>query len=172
MTLGELAATAGVPTKWVLNGRTLWGGPRAYSMALARQLAVTQELHSALGIPLAVAFRVAGGALAAQPNAGLTLVPVRDGADAMVAVDVARLLAAVEARAAAWRAGYGARTAGRPAKARRPRPQVALERARDWGLDLSLVQANLHRTPEQRLRQLDAMVAFRRQVRRVVPNER
>lgn len=154
----------------MLNGHAVWGGSRAYSMPLARQLAVTHELQSALGIPLAVAFRVAGDALAAQPIAGLTLVPVREGADAMVAVDVARLLAAVEARASAWRAGYGARAAGRPPKTRRPSRTAALERARDWGLDLSLVQANLRRTPEQRLRQLDAMVAFRRQVRRVVPS--
>lgn len=169
MTLGELATTAGVPTKWVLNGRAVWGGPRAYSMALARRLAITHELQKALHIPLPLAFDMGAAALAAQPTAGLTHVPVREGFDVMVALDVARLLAAVEARAAAWREGYGPRAAGRPPTMRRPRRAAALERARDWGLDLSLLQANLRRTPEQRLRQLDAMVAFRRQVRRAEP---
>jgi hypothetical protein len=33
-------------------------------------------------------------------------------------------------------------------------------------LDLTLLAANLRRTPTQRLRQLDAMVDFRRRVRR------
>ena len=38
--------------------------------------------------------------------------------------------------------------------------------AEDYGLDLTLLAANLRRTPAQRLRQLDAMADFRRRARR------
>jgi hypothetical protein len=38
--------------------------------------------------------------------------------------------------------------------------------AEEYGLDLSLLAANLKRTPAQRLRQLDAMADFRRRARR------
>ena len=172
MTLGELCATAGVPTKWVLNGRALWGGPRAYSLALARQLAITHELHATVGMPLPLAFRVAADALAAlpalpPPDDVPVLVPVRPGALSCVAVHVGRILAAVAARSAAWHAGYGAKVAGRPrGPGDRPRPD-AVAQAVQWGLDLTLLEANLRRSPAERLRQLDGMVAFRRRARRV-----
>lgn len=42
-----------------------------------------------------------------------------------------------------------------------------LKAAREYGLDLSLLQANLRRTPAERLRQLDAMLSFVHRVRRV-----
>lgn len=172
MTLSELCTMAGVPSKWVLNGRALWGDPPGYSAALARRLAVTHALHTTLGMPLALAHQVAADALAAPPSAegagdAVLLVPVREDAPVCVAIDLARILTAVEARWAAWRAGYGARVGGRPRTAGRPAAAAALARAADWGLDLSVLEANLRRSPAERLRQLDGMMAFRRRVRRV-----
>lgn len=172
MTLGELCATAGVPTKWVLNGRTLWGGPRAYSLALARHLTITHELHTTVGMPVPLAFRVAHHALAMLDAVPLppdvpVLVPVHADALSCVAVNLARILAAVAARSAAWHAGYGARVAGRPRGTGEPSTADAVARAAAWGLDLTLLDANRRRSPAERLRQLDGMVAFRRRVRRV-----
>jgi hypothetical protein len=170
--LGELSVTAGVPAKWVLNGSALWGGPNAYNAALARQLSVTHELHLTLGMPVPLAFHVAARALAAHPVEAVladrpVLVAVRDGAAACVAINLARVLAAVAARSAAWHAGYGERVAGRPRSPGRQRADEAIARAVDWGIDLSLVSANLQRSPAERLRQLEGMMAFRRRVRRV-----
>ncbi len=42
----------------------------------------------------------------------------------------------------------------------------ALDAAREYGIDLTLLVANLRRTPEQRLRQLDAMLDLKNRVRR------
>lgn len=42
-----------------------------------------------------------------------------------------------------------------------------LKAAREYGVDLSLLQANLRRTPAERLRQLDAMLSFVHRIRRV-----
>ncbi len=52
------------------------------------------------------------------------------------------------------------------ADAARPTASDALTAAREYGIDLTLLVANLRRTPEQRLRQLDAMLDFKNRVRR------
>jgi hypothetical protein len=166
MTLGEISAVAGVPAKWILNGSAVWRG-HDYTLSLAVRLAVVHQLQSALGMSLARAFLLAERAMDAPNTAGPVLIPDRDGADVQIIIDLSRIQSAVAARYAAWHAGYGARDAGRPRRARRLARAVALKRATDWGLDLSLLHSNLARSPEQRLRQLDAMVAFRRGVRRV-----
>jgi hypothetical protein len=51
-----------------------------------------------------------------------------------------------------------------PAKDSRKDPVTI---AREYGTDISLLQANLRRTPAERLRQLDAMLNFVRRARRV-----
>jgi hypothetical protein len=46
-------------------------------------------------------------------------------------------------------------------------PEDPLAAARTYGIDLTLLAANLRRSPEERIRQLDAMLDFARRVRRV-----
>ncbi len=58
---------------------------------------------------------------------------------------------------------------GRPDAPDMPVGSDALAAAREYGIDLTLLLANLRRTPEQRLRQLDAMLDFKNRVRRIDP---
>ncbi len=165
MSLGELSYVAGVSPKWVLNGRNVWGAADRYELALAQRLAVTHALQSQLGIPLARAYRLAVDALALERGAPLS--PLAADPDATVAlqIDLARILAAVAARRSAWSQGYGAKSAGRPVQRRRRRKADALDRAADWGVDLTLLQANAMRSPAARLRQLDRMRDFTQRAR-------
>lgn len=83
-------------------------------------------------------------------------------------VDVFRILAAVTARQARLATMYQAARRGRRPSRRRDPVRAAAE----YGLDLSLLRENLRRTPEERLRQLDAMLRFRSKVRRAAVAER
>jgi hypothetical protein len=49
-----------------------------------------------------------------------------------------------------------------------PRPGTAAERARDYGVDLSLTVSNLRLTPEERVRQLDKFQSDMRALRKAV----
>jgi hypothetical protein len=160
--LAEFAALTGAPPKWILNSLPIIGGEIAYSLKNARRLAVARSLHAVLGIPLARAWALAADALARWD--GTHPVRVGDGSEAMVCVeiDMPRLLSAFHVRRSGLVTTRPARRAGRP----RRRVRDPLAAAREYGLDLSLLRANLGRTREQRLRQLDSMVDFKRRVRR------
>ena len=162
MRLAEFAALTGAPPKWILNSLAVIGGEIGYSLGNARRLTVTRALNVALGIPLPRAWVLAADALARWD--GRHPVRVGDGADAMVCVeiDMPRLLSAFHVRRSGLVTSRPARRAGRP----RRRVRDPLASAREYGLDVSLLRANLGRTREQRLRQLDGMADFKRRVRR------
>jgi hypothetical protein len=80
-----------------------------------------------------------------------------------LSVDVQRLLAAIATRRAQLANLSATRRAGRKAA----RPSDALAAARDYGVDVTLLEANLQRNVLERIRQLDAMMAFSQNVRRV-----
>jgi hypothetical protein len=90
----------------------------------------------------------------------VTLAP-HDSDAVVVRIDVGRLLSEVNVRHSQLNSMYAPRQRGR-----RRRRQDPIKEATALGLDVSLMQANLSRTVTQRLRQLDAMGAFRRNVRR------
>ena len=113
-------------------------------------------------MPLPRAYTIAGKVLR---KSGGSREPVRVSDDmdpVAVTVDVYRILAAVSVGLSRLRTMYAPRRRGRPATLRRDPIRVAEE----YGLDLSLLAANLRRTPAERLRQLDAMADFRRRARR------
>jgi len=75
---------------------------------------------------------------------------------------VHRLRAAVATRRSQLATMHHSRRAGR-----KPKPaSSAIEAARRYGLDVTLLQANLARSPKVRLRQLDGMAALPTLVRR------
>ena len=163
MVLAELAMLAGAEPKWVLNAAASLRVPVRYTLAFAQRLAIARELHMATGMPMPRAWELAGRALQHRPVQGkpFGVADTRDGL-VSVEVDVWRILAAVNVRCAQLATmGAGRQRGPRP---KRRDPVRAAER---HGLDPSLLRANLARTPAERLRQLDAMVAFRRRVRRV-----
>ena len=159
MKLAEFAFLVDADPKWVLNTRTLLGRGVRYSLEVAERLALVRELNRELGLPLPAAWVLAGKALA--ESEGAFEQPSSDGLLTLL-IDVPRLRAAVATRRSQLATMHQPRRVGR----RRKRVQDPLEHARRHGLDLTLLRANLDRTPKQRLRQLDAMSAFARQVRR------
>ena len=163
MTLAELSRLVGVSPKWVLNTVSGIGADGPYSLQLARQLAIARAVHHETSMPMAKAMSVARQLLR-RPRSAATLLEVRASEDSDVAltVDVYRLLSSFNVRLAELNASYAPRVRGRP----RTRPTDAMAKALDWGLDVTLIRDNLSKTPTQRLRQLDAMAQFSRDVRR------
>lgn len=146
--------------KWVLNARQVMGRPMPYTIPVAEHLALTRRLQRALHTTLAAAWDMAGDAVRQSTS------PVRvarpDDDAIVIELDMARIRSEFNVRRAFTETMHAPRRAGRPRK-RRMNPTRA---AQQHGLDLTLLQANLDRSPAQRLRQLDGMVAFRQRVRR------
>jgi hypothetical protein len=164
MTLADLARLLDADPKWVLNTLAVLGRrPGRYSQALARRLAVTRALHLATGMPLGHAFALAAKALRVGGTAPVT-VPTKEP-HVTITTDLPRLLSALSVRYSLLRTTLAPRRRGRPARQRRD----AVTAAREWGLDTSLLMDNLRKTPQERLRQLDAMAAFARSVSRQPP---
>jgi hypothetical protein len=162
MTLAQFAYLLDADPKWVQNAAAALGGSLRYTLPTAQRLAVARALAETAGMPLPRAYTIAGKVLR---KSGGSREPVRvsDDTDPVaVTVDVFRILAAVSVGLSRLRTMYAPRRRGRPATLRRDPIRVAEE----YGLDLSLLAANLKRTPAQRLRQLDAMADFRRRARR------
>ena len=163
MTLGEFARLLDVEPKWVLNRMAGLGLPARYTIALARRLALCRAIHEATGMPLERAAVVARHCLRAYrgERATMTVLPTPDG-DVALTVDVYRVLSTFYVRLAAVRTMFAPRVRGRPAT----RDRDALQAAEHWGLDLMLIRDNLAKSPEQRLRQLDAMAVSAHSVHR------
>lgn len=162
MTLAEFAYLLDADPKWVQNAAAALRGRLRYTLPSAQRLAVARALAETAGMPLPRAYAIAGEVL--QRFAGSKEpIQVSEGANPVaVTVDVYRILAAVSVGLSRLRTMYAPRRRGRPATVRREPVGVAEE----YGIDLTLLAANLRRTPAERLRQLDAMAQFRRRVRR------
>lgn len=163
MTLAAFARLLGTPPKWVLNTMSALRLKPRYTLALAQRLAITRTIHQGAGMPLPAAFTMARQALNAW-NGGTerVMLPMPTTDDVSVALDVYRMMSTLYMRLADLRESYAPPVRGRP----RTRRVHALDAATAWGLDLSLLRDNLLKTPHERLRQLDAMRAFAKDVRR------
>lgn len=169
MTLAQFAFLAGADPKWVLNVAAVIQWRRRYSLPMARRLAITHAITEASRIPIPTAYDLAGRALRAPAPCDGVLTIAADANDLVsLRVDIFRILAAVSARQARLATSYQAARRGRRPSRRRDPVRAAAE----YGLDVSLLRENIRRTPEERLRQLDAMLGFRANVRRAVVAER
>lgn len=164
MILADFARLVDTTPKWVLNTLCALGRTPRYSIDLARQLAVTREIAKSFGLPLSTAHSLAKQALRQPVVAGslITLNPQPDS-NVELRIDLFRMLSAFSVRLAALRASSPVQLRGRP----RTRAIDPIAAAEAWGLDLSLIRENLRKTPGERLRQLDAMLAFKARARRV-----
>ena len=161
MTLGEFAYVIDADPKWVLNAAAVLGDPLPYTLPAARRLVVARALNAEAGMPVGRAYRVAERALARYDGSRKTVALSSDDGSVTVTVDLYRLLASVSAGMSRLAVLYAPKQRGRPIRHRN-----AIKAAQDYGLDLTLLEANLRRTPAERLRMLDQMVEFRRKVRR------
>ena len=163
MTLADFAVLVDASPKWVLNTRAVLGPGIRYTVAVAERLSLVRTLNRDLAISLPRAWALAGEALARTPDpSGLVNFVAGDGT-ANLTIDIDRLCSAISTRRSLLTTMPPGRRVGRKPK-RRSNPLTA---ARRYGLDVTLLQANLSRHPAERLRQLDAMAAFRSRVRRM-----
>jgi hypothetical protein len=158
MTRAQFALAVGATEKWVHNAAAALGREVAYSQAAARRLAVARAIQGITPVSLLVADRLAGSALASPvPESGSIAVLATQGGS--VTLDLRRVLSAFAARLA--RATHHVpRRPGRRRGAQQQRSADARARAHAYGIDLSLIDSNLRRTPEERLRALDANAEF------------
>jgi hypothetical protein len=161
MTLGQFAVAVDASPRWVLNALTRLGRSRRYGEPLARRLALARFLSLAAGTPLPEAFQVAERVLReADPHGTWRL---EGSGGVAVSVDMPRFFTTYGAHLALARTSYGERPRGR----RPSRRGSAIERARAYGVDLTLFDSALRRTPVERLRLLDENMQVMRRLRGV-----
>jgi len=159
MTLGRFATAVGATPRWVLNALTRLGVPRRYGEPLARRLALARFVGEAAGTPLRQAFGLAARALKeADPHSTWR----REGPGGVaLSVDMPRFFTTYGARLALAANRYGERARGR-----RPRRRgSAIERAKAYGVDVTLLDSALRRSPEERVRRVAEDMAFLSEVR-------
>lgn len=163
MTLADFAVLVDASPKWVLNTRAVLGPVIRYTVAVAERLALGRVLNRDLAISLPRAWVLAGEAMARTPDPSGLVNFVAGGGAANLTIDVHRLRSAISTRRSQLANMSRQRCAGRKPKLQ----SNPLTAARRYGLDVTLLKANLSRRPAERLRQLDAMAAFRSHVHRM-----
>lgn len=159
MTLGRFAVAVGASPRWVLNALTRLGVPRRYGEPLARRLALARFIAAAAGTPLPEAFALARRALAeADPRGSWRL---EGPGGVALTVDMPRFFTTYGARLALAVNAYGERVRGRRARRR----GSAIERAKAYGVDVTLLDSALDRSLEQRVRRVAEDMAFLSDVR-------
>ena len=161
MTLGQFATAVGASKRWVQNAFQALGLPPEYTEGLARQLAFARVLKQACGTPLRRGFPLAPQALARWPAERSWDLRETDGS-VRVTIDLERFLSDCAVRLSLSRTWYAEKRRGRLWKRR----GVAL--AKWWGVDLTLMDESLKRTPAERLKRLDEASEFFKSMR-IVP---
>ena len=160
LTLGQYATAVGAPTRWVQNAHAVLGLGAEYIPAGVRRLAFARLLKEACGMPLVDAYPLAGPALAGWPERREWTL-AGPGDTAVVTVDLERFLSDCNVRLSLARSWYAERRRGRPPKTRRR----GVAWAKWYGVDVTLLQESLKRTPAERLRALDANLDFLKSLR-------
>jgi hypothetical protein len=151
MTLGRFAVAVGASPRWVLNALTRLRVPRRYGEPLARRLALAKTLHDSAGRALPGAWETARRILGEadyfkdwQYESGDGLVTVR--------IDLPRFFTNYQVRLSAAQSSHAAPKRRGRVPSRRG---SAIERARAYGIDVTLLDANLAEPTDIRLRRLD-----------------
>lgn len=160
MTLGQFSLAVGAGPRWVQNARAVLNLPPRYTVTAARRLSLTRTLKDTYDLPLVEAYAMAREALAGWPSERQWVRDSPDGAVRLI-VELERFLSGFTARLSLAHTLYAERARGRPGK-KAPR---GLERARQHGVDLGLLDSSLRRTPGERLRSLDRDLDFLRSLR-------
>jgi len=146
MTLGQFAVAVGASPRWVLNALARLRLPRRYGEPLARRLALARFISEAAQTPLPDALRLADRALHEATPASSWRLEGPGGVS--LAVDLPRFFTTYGAHLALALNHYGEKPRGR-----RPSHRgSAIERAKAYGIDVTLLDSALRRTPEERIR--------------------
>jgi hypothetical protein len=160
MTLGQFSVAVGAPKRWVQNAFQALGLPPEYTSELARRIRFAKVVKEACGMPLRQGFPLAEGAVGRWPEHRTWELVGPDGVVHMT-LDLERFLSDCNVRLSLALCWYAEKRRGRPPKKRRR--DIAW--AKWYGVDVSLLEASLRLTPEQRLKRLDEAVEFFRKAR-------
>ena len=139
----------------MLNAHAVLGLEPEYSVERAKTFAVARTLEHAWFIPLNRAFRLAEEMLALPGDKVEWRIVAEDGLTTLL-VDRNRVLSGFAATLSFALEGYSERRRGRPRRS----VSTGIAAARQYGVDVSLLEASLERTPADRLRRLDRDAAF------------
>jgi hypothetical protein len=161
MTLGMFAMAVAAPPRWVLNALTRLRIPRRYDEPLARRLALAKRLSETTGAALSEAFALATLALDEADPQTVWRQESDDGA-IVLSIDMPRFFTAYGARLAMALDQYGEKTRGRKPSRR----GSAVARAQAYGVDTTLLESQLARTMERRVRDAAENVEFLKAMRK------
>jgi hypothetical protein len=148
MSLAQFALAVNADPKWVQNASAGLGLYLRYSEDEARRLGLARLIHETAGTPLRDAWEMAGTVLESGPQPTAVAAESDDGS-VRVVIDVHRYLCTFTA----WLSRaytYAPRRRGRPVLRER-----SATTAEEFGLDVSLIAANMKRPLEDRLREAD-----------------
>lgn len=152
----------GAAPKWILNAAVALDRVLEYSEEEARRLGLAKQIQELLDTSLKRADVIAGE-IVQRPISPTTIIEFAEG-DIKIVIDLERYLSNFVVRLSNARAHYAPRRRGRPPK---DRTLTAAERAREYGIDIALVRANLRLTASERLQRLERdrefVVKLRRQ---------
>jgi len=157
-----MATAVGASTRWVLNAIRVLGVEGGYSVENARRLAFARVLKEASGLPLGRGYALADEALGGWPEHGTWTLTGPTGT-VLVTVDLERFLSDFNVRLSLARCWVAEKARGRPPGRRKH----GVAWAREYGVDISLLEESLKSTPEQRLRAADEAFELVRSLRRV-----
>lgn len=159
MTLGQFAVAVGAAPRWVLNALSRLKVRRRYSEPLARRLALVRFLGEGTGMSLSDAWCLAKELLAKTELTGTWRRESPGGVT--LTVEMPRFYTNYGANLSLALNKYGERLRGR-----RPRlKKSAIQRAKEYGVDVTLIDSALRRTPEERLRMVSEDMAFLSEIR-------
>ena len=147
---GRYAVAVGASPQWIRNASSILGRELTRTPDEAARLGLARQIHEELGITLERAWKIAGRALARDTEAAFRN---PDGVVRLV-IDVDRYRSDFAARLSRARTQY---EPGRRGRRRRIEGGSAVERARRYGLDVSLLDERLRRSPAERLNDMDEM---------------
>ncbi|MFV1980771.1 MAG: hypothetical protein ACC655_06420 [Rhodothermia bacterium] len=162
--LGQFAAAIPASPKWVLNAHAVLGLDADYSVDRAKTLALARVLERGLGMTLKRAYHLATTVLRMPDDPQVWQLQSADRVATLV-IDRERFLSNFAATLSFALEGYSERRRGRPRK----KCIDGINAARAHGVDISLLQASLNKTPAERLRRLDEDVAFLNSLEVIVP---
>jgi hypothetical protein len=164
MTARQFAVASAADIKWIMNSAALLRRRLRYSDSEARWWGFVRLLTEAIELPLKTAAAAATTLLGVTPSS----MPVTIGADpsqsASIVVDLVRYDSIFLGNLSRARVHETPKRKGRPPRLATGRQ--ALSSARQYGVDLGLVQSALARTPAERLAMLEANALFLREMRR------
>ena len=164
MTVRQFAVASAADTKWIMNSAALLRRPLRYDVAGARWWGFVRLLTEAMGLPLKTAAAAATASLRIARSGMLMTIGADPSHSASIVVDLARYDSVFLGNLSRARVHEAPKRKGRP-----PRLAVgrqALTSAHQYGVDLSLIQSALARTPAERLAMLEANSLFLRAMRR------